>query len=507
MTKPKARKASNGKGDAAAIEGRLALLHQLTSRTAFASRMAGIQYGGLRDIYSVAGYPKSDQLKFSHFWSMYTRGDVAGRIVDMPAKTTWRTPPQIVEDKQPEGGTEFTKAFDKLAKRLKVWSYFNRADRLAGVGRYAVIFIGVRGASDLALRTPLQRLTKPEDVIFLSVYNEENAEITDWETDPGSERYGFPKMYKLRTVTAGATSMKVNKPELIVHASRCLHVAEDVLEDEVFGRPRLERSYNRLSDLEKVAASTGEAYWQQVTQILQAKADKDVTLTDEQLDQLDEKLSEMVHDLRRQFTGKGIELGWLNTTTPNVDEVADFYFSLIAGASGIPKRILFGSEMGELASTTDQQTYLGMINERQEQFAEPVILRQFIDRLIEWGALKPPGKGDYQIVWPTLFEVPDKEKAEVDRLRAEAAAALTPVGGNPRELVRIDKEGRIELVEREPDDPGNFDAVLDPTFGKPPEAEDEVGKEPPAAGEGAGKEKETDEGKAAKQDEEAAEEE
>lgn len=417
----------------------------------FRQRLAGLQFGGKRDTTEVAGYLKAPS--FRDYWALYCRDGIAGRIVDMPSKTTWRTPPQIVEEDMEETGTDFTLAFTKLAKRVKLWHYFGRIDRMAGVGRYAVLFIGTKGGNDAALKTELTSLSSPEDILYLTPYNEENATVEEWETDPSNERFGLPRLYKLRT--ANNSTFKTRTTDLIVHASRVLHVAEDKLEDDVYGRPRLERVLNRLMDLDKVAASTGEAYWQLATQILQAKIDKEVDISSAQLAEMDKKLGEMVHDLRRQFTGKGIELGWVNTTTPNVQQVADFYFSMIAGSSNIPKRILFGSEMGELASSQDQENYFGQINERQEQFAEPEILRPFIDRLIKLGALPAPilNDGEYQVNWVPLYEESDDQKAGADLKRAQIAQALTPVGGNPRELTRITAEGRVELVEREADDP------------------------------------------------------
>lgn len=453
----------------------LANLSALMGRSRMMQKLAGIQYNGNRDIYAAAGYVHQDQVKFGHYWGLYTRGDIAGRIVDMPAKTTWRTPPEIVIEGK-DTGTKFTQAFEDMAKRLKLWSYFQRVDRLAGVGRYAVIVIGVRGAKDTELTLPLKKVSGPEDIIYLSVYHEDNAKVTEWTTDPGDPYFGLPQLYSLKTTTnpafatGGAGGLGT---ELIIHHSRVIHVAEDVLEDDVFGRPRLERCLNRLFDLEKVAASTGEAYWQLVARILQAKLDPAMEISEPDMKDLDEKLSELVHDLRRQFSGQGVELAWLDSKTPDVQQVADFYFSLIAGAAGIPKRILFGSELGALASTTDQETYLGTINERQESFAEPVILRAFIDRMIELGALPKPegGKdpkkgGEYQVNWPALYEESDKDMAEVDAKRAQAAQSLTPVGGNPRELVRITAEGRIEFVEREPDAPVDI-SLPNPDTGAP----------------------------------------
>lgn len=424
-------------------------LHTVLARSSdFIRRMAGVQFNGKRDVYAVAGYVPQGDIRFEHYWGLYTRGDIAGRIVDMPAKTTWRTPPEIVEEGHTEG-TPFTTEFATLAKRLRLWHYFQRVDRLAGIGRYAVLTIGVRGTTDQALSTPLERLSGPDDIVYLSVYNESNAVIDTWETDPGNERFGLPLIYKLRVAR---DNKQFAQTDVRIHASRLLHVAEDLLEDDVFGRPRMERALNRLFDLDKVAASTGESYWQNVVRILQAKIDPTAQVSEKDLEALDEKLKELVHDMRRQFYGQGVNLEWLGGSTPNVQQVADFYFSLIAGASGIPKRILFGNELGELASTTDEATYIGRINERQEHFAEPYILRTFIDRLIDLKALPAPTTGEYQVVWPTLYEDSDLDKADASLKRAQAAQALTPVGGNPRELVTIDADSVVWLVEREPDE-------------------------------------------------------
>lgn len=421
----------------------------LVGRGRLGQRLAGIQFAGARDIFSVAGYVPQDHEKFAHYWGLYTRNEIAGRIVDMPAKTTWRTPPEVVEEDKPDG-TKFTKAFTDLSKRLKLWQHFARLDRIAGIGRYGVMFIGVKGADDTMLREPLTRISKADDIIYISIYNEANAGITDWEADTGNPRFGLPKVYSLRTAV---DTKSFQNASLAVHASRCMHSAEDCLEDDVYGRPRLQRVLNRLYDLEKVAAATGESYWQLVSRILQAKIDKDAEIDEPALKELDEKLGELTHDLRRQFTGQGVSLEWLNSQTPNVTQVADFYFSLIAAGSGIPKRILFGSELGQLASTTDQATYLGTINERQEQFAEPKILRQFIDRMIELRALPEPETGDYHVIWPMLFEDSEKDRALANLSRAQVAQALTPVGGNPLELIEIDSEGSVILIERDAAEP------------------------------------------------------
>ncbi len=412
---------------------------------------AGLQYGGKRDIGAVAGYIKNPT--FEDFESYYCRNEIGGRVIEAKAKTTWKTPPEVT-DNQKGGETAFSKAVESLAKRIQLWSEFEVADRRSGIGRYGILLIGTKGTDDRAMVKPMQPLRSPDDVIYVKAYDEKHARIKTWVTDPGNERFGLPETYEV-TLTDVPNFTKTG---LMVHASRVLHIAEDA-DDRVYGRPRLARVLNRIFDLDKIAGSAAESFWQAVARILQGKIDPIAEITDSELDALEEKLAEMVHDLRRQFTGQGVELNWLNSQVTPVKDVADFYFALIAIGSNIPRRILFGNESGELASSTDQATYFGMINERQEHFAEPQFVRAFVDRLIKQGALPAPKGGEYDVNWEPLFELTELEQADANLKRAQTAAALTPIGGDPTQLVEIDDERNVWLV---PKKPGNPDDVLPP---------------------------------------------
>jgi len=413
-----------------------------TSRFSFI-RKAGLQYGGNRDVYKVAGYTAQGSEDFDGYWALYDRDPIAGRVVDMPAKTTWRTPPEIIdgEDEHTED-TEFEGSFKEVAKRVRMWRHFERADRLARIGRYSVLFIGTRGAVDADLKEEQQKLTGSEDILYLSSYAEKYAKITQWEKDPQSPRFGLPTIYEL-DLSGGTEGF--SKSKLLVHHTRVLHVAEDTLLDEVYGRPALKRVLNHLFDALKVTAATGEAYWQLAARILQASIDPATAMEPEDVTEMGEKLEEIVHDLRRHFVGQGIKLDWLQSTPPDPKATMEMLQGLFSVGSGIPKRVLFGSERGELASSQDERNYFGMINERQEQHAEPHLLRAFIDRMLRFGGLPRPSAKDYTVVWPALFELTEKEVAEANKLRAEAAKALTPMGGNPMDIVEIDTERNVWL--------------------------------------------------------------
>jgi len=440
---------------------------ELTGRLNFL-RQAGLLYKGIRDIYTSAGYIQEGSETFDNYWSLYERDPVAGRIVDMPAKTTWKTPPEVFEgteeERDPERVTDFEKDWAALAKRLKVWRHFERVDRLSRIGRYAVLLIGVKDVEDSALDKEMPMLAGHESVLYLTSYAEKYASIVTWEKDPRNPRFGLPLSYQL-SLASGVKEF--GSGEAKVHWTRVIHVAEDPLVDDVFGRPVLKRVLNPLADLLKVTAATGEAYWQMAVRILQAKIDPQMELDPKDVEKMGEKIEELVHDLRRQFTGQGVELQWLPGTEPKPGDALEVYKSLMGVGSGIPTRVLFGSEMGQLASSQDERNYFGMVNERQEQHAEPDILRAFIDRLVDHGGLSAPKKEEgYTVIWPTLFEQTEKEIAESNLARAKTAKELTAMGGDPRTLVEVDEDRNVWLLP---------DAVLE-VLKEEAEAEEEAAR-------------------------------
>jgi hypothetical protein len=95
---------------------------------------------------------------------------------------------------------------------------------------------------------------------------------------------------------------------------------------------------------------------------------------------------------------------------------------MIAAQTGIPKRILTGSERGELSSTQDITSWYALLQARRENYINGTILRPFIWKCQEFGVLPPVQNEEkgYQLIWNPLFEKSEKEKAEVGEIRAKA---------------------------------------------------------------------------------------
>lgn len=396
--------------------------------------LAGKTFEGNRDLYKELGYKRT--IEFQDYRERYFRGGMAGRIVDIPAATTWRNQPSVIAKKASRNlkvNDQFNEAWIKLAERLKIFHYLERIDKASGIGKYGVLLVGMAGAQ--ALDTPARKVTKPEDILYLAPYTEGNAEIKTFVNKPEDSRFGLPESYKLSISRdpndTAVTSSKIKNVE--VHHSRILHIAEGLLEDEIFGQPRMEKVWNYLDDLDKVVGGTSEAVWKTVDRGIQFDVDKDMELSEEDEAAFSDEIDDYMHKLKRYFRTRGITANVLGSGSDVPDPTGAFKVitSLVAGTTGIPLRILFGSEQGQLASSQDEKNFNARIGERQKSFAEPQILRPFVDMMIGVKALPKPSNG-YDVKWPDLSIVTLKEKADV---AARAAQAIRNVSAQDSEHI------------------------------------------------------------------------
>lgn len=380
--------------------------------------------GGDRDYYNILGYPK--EIEFERYFARYEREHIAARIVDFPAEETWRDKVEVLDgtDKDAKDDTPFVTEFARLVKRVRLYHYCQRADKMAGIGRYGVLLIGTTGADTLDM--PIRSMTSVDDILYLRPYSEYSAEVAELVTDETDERYGLPLYYELKFLTGNKGTGEMSKR---VHWSRVIHIAEGLLENEIFGRPRLQRVYNLLDDVMKLIGGSAESTWKLMRKGFVLDVDPEANLSAEAELALEGQIEEYDNGLRRFMKTRGMNVMDLGSEVVDPSGLFTLIIDLIAGATGIPQRILLGSERGELASSQDAANWAGRIAERRENWAEPMILRPLIDRLIEFGALPAPSAGEYSIKWKPLFELTDSEKAQLASTWAQAIATLSEVGG------------------------------------------------------------------------------
>lgn len=436
----------------------------LLERYRFA-RGIGTTFGGLRDLYHILGY--ESVLTVAHYRERYERGGVAGTAVDIFPDATWRGEGWLEEDEDPKVITQFEAEWTALDQRLGIWPTLCRVDKLSLLSTYAVLLIGT---GDGNLSAELPRGTSPDAVLFLEPFIGgggpqwstrrgqrqagmaaisdigADATIKDFERDITSPRYGKPKTYQLKR-----TSFEQGGTLPDVHWSRVIHVAYGCLDDDIYGRPILARPWNLFDDLEKVSGGGAEAFWLRANRGMQLDIDKDIQgLGDPEKADLKNQVEQYVHQLTRVLRTRGVTVKELGSDVANFANPGDFLMSLIAGTTRVPKRILTGSEMGELASTQDRENFRDIVNGRQTGYAAPGILRRLADRLIEYGYLTKPTK--YDVKWPRTEVLTENERAAgaekwamVNKTMGETIFTSDEIREKWYGLGPLDADQRVEL--------------------------------------------------------------
>ena len=357
------------------------------------SRMYANQSGmfnGQRDVYKEAGYP--DIITDEQYNLQYKRNGIARRVVNAFPEACWKQDPIIIcKD------AKFLKEYEGIVRDQKLYHYLFRADKLLGIGRYGIVYLGYNDSS--ALHTPVK---KGAALKFLKPIREFNAKVKTLNEDLKSPNFGKPKSYDIKI------SDKVTKT---VHASRVLHLAEDLEESDIYGTPRMEPCYNFLLATEMVCAAAGEMYWRNALPGLALNADPEADMTQTKTE-LNQQITDYIQGLTRVLKLQGIDTKQLAPIVAEPRGVIDVLISMISGTTKIPQRILTGSERGELASSQDGENWNERVRERQNNVITQNFIYNLIEKLTENGTISKP-KSDVDVEYMDVYNQSDKEKAEI----------------------------------------------------------------------------------------------
>jgi hypothetical protein len=420
-------------------------------------RQAGISFRGARDLYEVLGYNRI--LSYRDFRARYARGGIAKRVVEAYPRATWRGGVELWENSDPDADdTPFEAEWKNLEIQLKVWSVLQRVDILAGLSTYAVLLIGAPG--DLSSELPQG---KPGGLLYITPFSggggpggdrltrpmamDADASIMEFDTDTNSPRFGLPITYQLKRTDLSSPNLQ--RP---VHWSRVIHVAEGCLSDEVYGIPTLENVWNLLDDLDKVTGGGAEAFWLRANQGMHLDVAKDMTFPapkpgeKSEVEKMREQSEEYQHGITRWLRTRGVTVTPLGSSVADFHNPADSILTQIAGSKGIPKRLLLGSEMGQLASGQDADNWDTQVMDRRTSYAGPSVVRPLADRLIKYGYLPKPNT--YDVEWPSIQNLTEVEKAQ-------GAKAMADVNNTAKMTVFSSAEMRDKWygLDPAPDDP------------------------------------------------------
>lgn len=406
--------------------------------------IAGLQFDGQRDLYKTFGYKK--QLRHEDFLAKYLRQDVAQRIIDKPVNATWSDPPQVI------GNDAFNTAWKELTKDNIIWSVLAKLDKFAGLGQFAVLLIGYDDGKDLEKPINTSRSNK---ILYYQPFLEGSVRVLEYDEDPKSSRFTRPTIYG---ITPGDTAVNrldaahkaMTRKEFRCHFTRLLHVADNSFENNILGHSRLEPIYNLLDDLLKTVGGSAETLWLTANRGLHIDVDKELELSPDDAADLSDELEEYQHNLRRIIRTRGVKVSPLVGNYADPYNLFDVQMSLISANSGIPKRVLMGSEAGQLASQQDRANWSIFIAERNMVFAEPFILRAFIQNLQASNVLP---ESDVRVEWPEAYKMSPLERAQTGAQLARSAANVTKAMMNSREcgstIITVEEGRRLITFDKQ----------------------------------------------------------
>ena len=425
----------------------------LMERMGLASLM-GTRFQGQRDYYKTFGY--ESQITFEHMHQKYLRQGLAARVVDAPAQGLWHTPPTIVSNDK-----EWNDAWNRLVNKHGLWETILRLDKLAGIGRYACLHIAVQGLTDTKRDVTRHRTTyknKLVEVVHMQVYSQPTAKIQEWEDDPTSPQYMRPRKYTIMGFQERKGSMEDTLPSQAlkrvpineVHWSQILHLAENCLENPVYGSPRLERVFNDLDDLLKVTGGSAEAFWLTANRGMQLDVDKEMELTPEDAKDLSDEIEEFQNQLRRVIRTRGVKINNLGADVSSPKDTYEVIVSNISGGTGIPRRILIGTEAGQLASEQDRANWAERVEGRRVEFGTPNVIFPLLALLTRLSVLPSPENLTVSVIWPDAYKLSPLEYAQQSAQHARSAV-------NFARVVEIFENMRIARTTSAPAEDGTQD--------------------------------------------------
>lgn len=405
--------------------------------------------GSKRDYDYVFDYPSDAALDSRYYRQLYERGGIANRVAKAYPQSTWREMPTLCDDVKDAKDSEFSKAWDTFCEKKRLGHYMERADRLNCLGQYSLLFIGSAGKTT-------EPLVKGGKILYLQPYAEHSVSISKWDTDTESERFGLPEQYTLQTADYQSASNSGASRSIDVHYSRVLHISESLEQSETYGTPLLKPIINYLVDLKKVAGSSAECFWLTAHRGLFLGIKSDGYVDDEMLKAVREQAEEFTDQLKRVVVGANMDANALVSDVPDPTANVDKLIALIAGTTGIPQRILTGSEQGQLASGQDEGNWASRIDERRGKFAGPMMVKPLAELAIFLGELPEP-KGEWKVDWPKASGISETERAAIAVQKTTALKNyITAPGADSvvapeelREWCDLDPESDYELVEPE----------------------------------------------------------
>jgi phage-related protein (TIGR01555 family) len=383
--------------------------------------------------YSVYGEVILDD---GQLFNSYRGAWLPRKIVDIPALDSCR------KWRDWQADADQIEKIEEEEKRLNVRGKVLEARTKARLWGGAAILIGTGDADPTQPLDP-ERI-KAGGIKYLTVVTRRELTAGEIERDATSEFYGRPSTFTLNTKTGAPVT---------IHASRLVifHGAavpdEELNVNKGWGESVLTAVFGAVKNADSTAANIASLVFEAKIDIVRVPNFM-ASLSDPEYER------RILQRYTLASMGKGIngtlmldkdeEYESKSTSFANLPEVLDRFLQIVAGAADIPLTRLLGTSPGGLNSTgeSDLRNYYDRVAAMQSIEMTPAMHR--LDECLIRSALgiRPP---EVHFIWSSLWQISDKERADIGKINAETIKTLNDTALFPPEALA--KAGANMLVE------------------------------------------------------------
>lgn len=386
------------------------------------------------------------------------------KIVDIPALDScrnWRN--WQADDKQIE---KIEAEEKRLNVRGKVLEARIKARLLGG----AAILIGT-GDADMMEPLDAERVGAG-GIQYLTVFTRKHLSAGEIDRDPASEFYGKPSWYRLQG--KDGRHVEVHPSRLAIFQGNAI-ADEDFAQYQGWGDSVLVAVMDAVKNADSTAANIASLVFEAKVDIIRLPNFM-ASLGDEGYKQ------KILERYTLANTAKGIngtlmldkeeEYESKSANFSTLPDILDRFLTIVSGAADIPATRLLGQSPAGLNSTgeADLRNYYDRISAMQEIEMTPALYR--LDECLIRSALGSRDPGIHYR-WAPLWQMTDKERADIFKTKADGARAIAGTGGMSPALIPLDalSDGLVNALVEDGSLPGLEKAIEE--YGKLSEQEED----------------------------------
>jgi len=361
------------------------------------------------------------ELTYGELENAYSSDWLTGKVCDVPPFDMTREWRKFDGSIDPNKLTEFKTAEDKFNIRDKIKESLVYSRIYGGAG----IVINADDGNEPWEPLNIENIKK-DGLRWLHVSDSQYLKPRIYSQDPFSTNYGYPEFYSMAPSS------------IYIHFSRIIRFEGIPLplaarrRNNYWGKSIIERLYNALKNASSSQDNVNNLIYEASVDIVKIPEFMEMASSSEGEDILRKrfavaKLQKSVNRMLILDADEEYETHQQNLA--GLRDVMQEYMNIVAGAADIPITRLLGQSPGGLNSTgtSDIRNYYDFIAGQQE-----LILRsklELIDELIYRSTFgKPPSDGELQFRFNSLWQMNEKEQADLQLIKSQRDSAYLDRG-------------------------------------------------------------------------------